>query len=84
MFLTKEAVRIAGPGFWHAIACDGCPTLDDLMGRFEQAGGRFLMYPICFDAHKIDKGNLLSNAEPGRTFAMWNWIGDDGATTFSY
>jgi hypothetical protein len=27
MFLTKEAVRLALPGYGTAVACDGCPSL---------------------------------------------------------
>jgi predicted peroxiredoxin len=50
MFLTKEAVRLAIPGFAQAVACDGCPSLPDLMSRYEKAGGQFLVCPICFDA----------------------------------
>ena len=84
MFLTKEAVRLAIPDFAQAVACDGCPPLSDLMSRYEQAGGRFLVCPICFDARKLDKANLVSNAELGGTVPMWDWIGDEGATTFSY
>ena len=84
MFLTKEAVRLAIPGFAHAVACDGCPPLPDLMSRYEAAGGRFLVCPICFDARKLDQGNLIGNAEMGGTVPMWQWIGDEAATTFSY
>ncbi|MDQ3155342.1 MAG: DsrE family protein [Actinomycetota bacterium] len=84
MFLTKEAVRLAIPGFAHAVACEGCPPLTDLMDRYEKAGGSFLVCPICFDARKIEKGNLVSNAEMGGTVPMWDWIGDEAATTFSY
>ena len=40
--------------------------------------------PICFDARKLDKGNLVINAELGGTVPMWDWIGDEAATTFSY
>jgi len=54
------------------------------MDRYEKAGGRFLVCPICFDARKIDKGNLMSNAEMGGTIPMWDWIGDEAATAFSY
>ena len=32
----------------------------------------------------LDKGALLHNAELGGTVPMWQWIGDDGATTFSF
>ena len=84
MFLTKEAVRLALPGFAQAVACDGCPPLPDLMARYEKAGGRFLVCPICFDARKLDKENLVDNAEIGGTVPMWEWIGDEAATTFSY
>ena len=84
MFLTKEAVRLAIPGLAQAVACDGCPSLPDLMGRYEKAGGRFLVCPICFDARKLDKGNLIGNAEMGGTVPMWEWIGEVAATTFSY
>lgn len=84
MFLTKEAVRLATEGFATAVACEGCPPLADLVKRYEAAGGRFLVCPICADARKIDAATLVSNAELGGTVPMWNWIGDEGATTFSY
>jgi hypothetical protein len=32
----------------------------------------------------LDKGQLVETAELGGTVPMWEWIGDDGATTFSY
>jgi predicted peroxiredoxin len=84
MFLTKEAVRLALNGVAVGVACDGCPPLPDLVARYQAAGGRLLVCPICFDAKKLDKGDLITNAELGGTVPMWEWIGDDGATTFSY
>ena len=42
------------------------------------------MCPICFQARKLDADQLLKNAELGGTVPMWQWIGDEGATTFSY
>lgn len=84
MFLTKEAVRLAISGFASATACEGCPPLADLVARFEKAGGRFMVCPICFDTRKLEKGDLLTNAEVAGTIPMWQWIGDDAATTFSY
>ena len=84
MFLTKEAVRLAIPGFGQAVACDGCPPLTSLMERYEKAGGTYLVCPICFDARKLDKGDLIGNAAMGGTVPMWEWIGDEAATTFSY
>jgi predicted peroxiredoxin len=84
MFLTKEAARLALDGVATAIACEGCPPLVDLVGRYAKAGGRYLVCPICFDARKLDKRQLIETAELGGTVPMWQWIGDEGATTFSY
>lgn len=84
MFLTKEAVRLAVDGVAVAVACDGCPPLTDLMKRFEAAGGQYYVCPICFDAKRLDKTTLITGAELQGTVPMWAWIGDEGATTFSY
>jgi predicted peroxiredoxin len=84
MFLTKEAVRVAQEGVGVGVACEGCTSLPDLMKRFEAAGGRYLVCPICFHAKGLDGEQLISNAELGGTVPLWEWIGDEGATTFSY
>ena len=54
------------------------------MARYERAGGRFMVCPICFNAKQLDKGILLQNAELAGTVQLWEWIGDEPATTFSY
>lgn len=36
------------------------------------------------DARQLDKGTLPPNAEIAGTIPLWEWIGDEGATTFSY
>jgi predicted peroxiredoxin len=84
MFLTKEAVRLALEGMAVGVACEGCPPLPDLLKRFDAAGGRFYVCPVCFDAKQLDKSALVANAELAGTVPLWQWIGDDGATTFSY
>jgi predicted peroxiredoxin len=84
MFLTKEAVRLALDGVAVGVACEGCPSLPELMKRYEAAGGRYYVCPICFNAKKLDDGQLIGGAEVQGTVPMWQWIGDEGATTFSY
>jgi predicted peroxiredoxin len=84
MFLTKEAVRLALDGTTVGTACEGCPPLPELAKRYEAAGGRYFVCPICFDARKLDKGQLIAGAELQGTIPMWQWIGDEPATTFSY
>jgi len=84
MFLTKEAVRLAVEGIAHGVACEGCPPLPDLMQRYAAAGGTYYVCPICFNSKKLDESKLIAGAEIQGTVPMWNWIGDEGATTFSY
>jgi predicted peroxiredoxin len=84
MFLTKEAVRLALSGVATGVACAGCPPLAELLDRYERAGGRYMVCPICFDAKQLPKEGPVPNAEIAGTVAMWEWIGDGGATTFSY
>ena len=84
MFLTKEAVRLALDGTAVGVACEGCPPLPDLLKRYEAAGGRYYVCPICFDSKKLDKDQLIAGAELQGTAPMWKWIGDEPATTFSY
>jgi predicted peroxiredoxin len=84
MFLTKEAVRLAVDGVAVGVACDGCPSIPDLMQRYEAAGGAYFVCPICFTAKQLDGTQLIAGAELQGTVPLWNWIGDDAATTFSY
>lgn len=84
MFLTKEAVRLALDGFANATACDGCPDLKSLLDRYTAGGGRYFVCPVCFNARKLDAGDLLGNATLNGTLPLWQWIGDDHAVTFSY
>jgi predicted peroxiredoxin len=84
MFLTKEAVRLGLDGVAVGVACDDCPSLPDLMKRFDAAGGRYFVCPVCFNAKQLDEEHLIEGAEIQGTVPMWNWIGDEGATTFSY
>jgi predicted peroxiredoxin len=83
VFLTKEAGRLATEGIARGVACEECPPIQDLMKRFEAAGGEFLVCPICFTSRNLDQDTLLPNARLGGTVPLWEWIGD-GATTFSY
>jgi predicted peroxiredoxin len=84
MFLAKEAVRLAVDGTAVAVACDGCPPLATLLQRYEVAGGRYFVCPVCFDAKKLARDALIAGAEIQGTIPLWQWIGDDGAVTFSY
>jgi predicted peroxiredoxin len=84
MFLTKEAVRLAVPGFADAVACEGCPPLARLFEQFAANGGELLVCPICAKARRLDDANLVGNARFAGATPLWDWIGDGAATVFSY
>ncbi|HYX84566.1 MAG TPA: DsrE family protein [Gaiellales bacterium] len=84
MFLTKEAVRLALPGFAQGVACDGCPSIPRLLEQFADGGGELLVCPVCFNARKLDESELAANARIGGATPLWEWIGDEPATVFSY
>lgn len=84
IFLTKEAVRLGLPGYADGVACDGCPPLSSLFQQFADGGGELLVCPICFTARKLDEGSLLANARLAGATPLWERIGDDHATVFSY
>src|SRR5919108_2145236 len=72
MFLTKEAVRLAVDGTGVGVACDGCPSIPDLMKRYEAAGGAYYVCPICFTAKQLDAGRLIGGAEIQGTLPLWD------------
>ena len=84
MFLTKEAVRLALPGIADAVACDGCPPLARLFQQYGEGGGELLVCPICFKSKQLDEGALVGNARLAGATPLWEWIGDEAATVFSY
>ncbi len=84
MFLTKEAVRLALPGYAEAMACDGCPPLSRLLEQYTEGGGELLVCPICFNARKLDAAQLTGNARLAGATPLWEWIGDEPAQVFSY
>jgi hypothetical protein len=77
-------VRLAVPGYAQGIACEGCPSIPRLLEQFAAGGGELLVCPICFNSRKLDVGALAVNARIGGATPLWEWIGDDNATVFSY
>jgi predicted peroxiredoxin len=84
MFLTKEAVRLATPGVAVGVACDGCPPLPTIFEQFAEKGGELLACPFCVNSRGIDDSNLVANARIAGATPLWEWIGDEPATVFSY
>ena len=84
IFLTKEAVRLGMPGFAAGVACEGCPPLTRLFEQFANGGGELLVCPICFNARGLEGSELLPSARLAGATPLWEWIGHEPATVFSY
>lgn len=84
MFLTKDAVHIAVPGRAEGVACEGCPPLERLFEQYAEAGGELLVCPICVNSRGLADTEFVPNARVAGATPLWDWIGDEPATTFSY
>jgi predicted peroxiredoxin len=84
IWLTKEAVRLAIPGFAEGVACEGCPPLPQLIEQFAAGQGELLACPICFNARKLSEDSLAPNARLMGTTPLWEWIGEESPSVFSY
>lgn len=84
MFATKEAVRLGLPGYAQAIESAGAPPVSRLFAQFSERGGDLLLCPICFNARGLDETAIVDCARIGGATPLWEWIGDEAATVFSY
>ena len=84
MFLTKEAVRLATPGYAVGIACEGCPPLQRIYDQFAERGGELLACPFCFNSRGLDESTMVAHSRIAGATPLWEWIGDEPATVFSY
>lgn len=83
-FLTKEAVRLALPGVASGEACRGCPPLEGLFDQVREKGAELLVCPICLSSKGLEGAELVGNARVGGATPLWEWIGAEAATVFSY
>ena len=84
VFLAGDGVQLIREPVLDSLNGLGTGSLRESFDAVVKAGGRFFVCPVCFDAKQLDKGDLIAGAEINGTVPMWQWIGDEGATTFSY
>jgi len=84
MFLTKDAVRLAVPGAAEGVACEGCPPIERLFEQYAEGGGELLVCPICVTSRGLDDSQFVDNARVAGATPLWEWVGDEAATVFSY
>jgi predicted peroxiredoxin len=72
------------PGYADGVAREGCPPPSRLFQQLTDGGGELLVCPICLKTRKIDESSLVGNARLAGATLLWEWIGDEDATVFSY
>ena len=84
MFTSKEAVRLGLPGYAHAIESAGAPPVSPLFEQFLERGGELMLCPVCFKARALDEQAIITGARLAGATPLWEWIGEQDATVFSY
>jgi hypothetical protein len=68
-----------------AEGCGGVVWLPStLFEQFAQGGGALLVCPICVNARKLDADAFVANARLAGATPMWEWLGEEAGTVFSY
>ena len=49
-----------------------------------EGGGELLVCPICVTSRGLDGTEFAANARIAGATPLWEWIGDEAATVFSY
>ena len=84
VWMTQESVRLALAGQALGVVCEGYPPLAKLFGQFMESRGELLVCSNCFAARQLDQGALIPTARLAGATPMFEWIGDDHVTVFSY
>jgi hypothetical protein len=58
--------------------------MEKMFPKFAKLGGELLLCPISFEARRLDEANIVANARIAGATPMWEWIGDEPATVFTY
>ena len=83
MFLTKEAIHVATPGFADTIVVPGAPSVTALHEEFAAKGGRFFACPVCVKVRNMQDAEWVSNAQVAGVPSVFEYT-SGGALVFNY
>ena len=83
MFLTKDAVYAATPGFAEKIDVPGAPSVAALHSEYFEKGGRLFACPVCVKVRDMQDAEWLPNAQVAGVPSVFEYT-QGGALVFNY
>jgi len=83
MFLTKDAVHVATPGFADTIVVPDAPSVAALHDEYLAKGGRFFACPVCVKTRKLEGATWVDNTEVAGVPSVLEYT-TGGALVFNY
>jgi predicted peroxiredoxin len=83
MFLTKDAVHVATPGFAETVDVPDAPSVADLHDEYVAKGGRFMACPVCVKTRKMQGATWVANTEVAGMPSVFEYTAG-GALVFNY
>jgi predicted peroxiredoxin len=83
MFLTKDAIHVATPGFAGTIDVPGAPSVADLHDEYVAKGGRFMVCPVCVKTRSMQDAEWVPSAEVAGIPSVFKYT-EGGALVFNY
>ncbi len=83
MFLTKDAIHVATPGFADTIDIPGAPSVAALHEEYVNSCGRFLACPVCVKTRGLQDSEWIPHSEVAGVPAVLQFT-TGGALVFNY
>lgn len=83
MWLTKDGVHVATPGFAERVVVPGAPSVPELHKEYVERGGRFFACPVCVKTRNLEGAKLVEGAEVKGAPSLFEFT-EGGALVFNY
>lgn len=83
MFLTKDGVHLATPGFADRIDVPGTPSVGALHQEYVDKGGRFFACPVCVKTRDLQDATWVPNTQVAGMPSVYEYT-TGGALIFNY
>jgi predicted peroxiredoxin len=83
MFLTKDGVHIATPGYSDKIDVPGAPSVAALHAEYVEKGGRFFACPVCVKTRNLQDTTWVPNTQVAGMPSVYEYTAG-GALVFNY